>query len=168
MKNLSFFLILVYHRLEKIINVCSILISVNNDQRMDCVSITLVLLILLATSIKTFIPFDTYNTFSSLMAKLYGYSVVFVVFYFIYMRFFLHDPKKILIKVMDFLLLINLIMTNISFLLLIFYASISPCLQVFSQPLIGDFIAINVWCSYLLFLFLVIDIFGKLFNQLTF
>lgn len=101
------------------------------------VSITLVLLVMLATSLSNLYS----NSLLKTLGIVFGFDVVSIVFYFLY-HLYLFNSNSIRDRLMDFFLVLFLILTTFSFFLLIFFAS-NDYLPVNFGYSIGEFIALN-------------------------
>lgn len=125
--------------------------GLNNDKRSWIVSVYLVLLVLFTTSFKSFFPNLTSNpiddkllsTLAHTVAVLYGFDIVGIVLYFIYIQIdWVKSTRRTTIW-FDRLLLLNLLLINFAFLMLLIFASSSTGKPQWLTPIVGGAIGFS-------------------------
>lgn len=91
------------------------------SDRKQIITVSLTLTILIATSTSRFISEDKDSAFLALIVYLYGMDIVFLTFYFIYVQ--IQSKQSLLTKILDFWLLVNIFLTNLSLFSLLIYSA---------------------------------------------
>jgi hypothetical protein len=111
------------------------------SDRKQIITVSLTLTILIATSTSRFITEDKDTAFLALIVYLYGIDIVFLAFYFIYIQ--IQSKESSLTKILDFLLLVNIFLTNLSLFSLLIYSAY-PDIQEYVYVPISYLITINM------------------------
>jgi hypothetical protein len=111
------------------------------SDRKQIITVSLTLTILIATSTSRFITEDKDSAFLVSIVFLYGMNIVFLAFYFIYIQ--IQSKQSLLTTILDFLLLVNIFLTNLSLFSLLMYSAY-PDIQEYIHVPISYLITINM------------------------
>lgn len=119
--------------------------DMNESECREVVVLTVSLFVVIATSAKSFLSSDPNNEFSLMMARYYGFNIVSLIFYFIYIRIHLLVHGRPLVKVLNFLLVLNLALTGLSLLFLVMFSYVPFGMLGLFQLFFNGVISFNVF-----------------------